>query len=1148
MSQPRDVGGGASRPVATSGRDSPSQADRRVVTVLFADLSGFTSLGERLDPEELTDLLRDCLAGLIAEIHAWDGWLEKQIGDALLAVFGAPVAHEDDPLRAVRTALAMLRRMAELNGRLQARIGRPLALHIGVNTGLVVMTRDLESGPGARLGELVVVGDTVNTAARLQQAAGPGQVFVGAATHAATRWAFDYAPLPPLSVKGKQAALAAYECLRELPRPARTGPGASRRLVGRDQELAVLREHLDRVAHGTGGLVVVEGEAGLGKSRLIAEAALHPGPEQLRLLRGHALSLTRGIRFWPFVELLRAFAGIEESDIGGLGWAKLERELGAWAGDDGADIGLYLGVLLGLPLAGDREAQIRFLDADKVNLQVFRAVRRLLQHLTGHRPLVVVLEDWHWADDASVQLLEHLLPLILTMPLLVVCTTRPQPDGPAARLIGAARRAVADRLAEIRLTPLSAAESSELVGEAFGLGTLQPGLAKVVLRRAEGNPFFLEEMVRALVDLGLVCQVAAGRWELSEAAAKTGIPDTVRGVIVARIDRLGEELKELLRVAAVVGRSFAHSLLCAISEHDRNVDVHLQELKLLDLVRERRQVPELEYMFRHALTQEAVYDSILLKRRRELHRAVARVVEEFLADRGTELYGLLAFHYARAEDWENAERCLLAAGDQAGGVAADAEALEYYQQALTAHDRLGGDRWSPLQHAQLQRKIGEALYRRGRNAEALEHLRAALAHLGAPFPVSRSGIRSSIVIGAAGQVAWLLRGGPTRAGGEADAAAVEIAHLYRVLCAIFLFTDPELYFLGSLRLARHAQRHNVPSGLVTACAQLGMVWDALERPALALRSHRRAVSIAERLDDPVAGALAQLGMGVHRLFARADWPAAREHLERSAETAWRTGDLRSWGTARSVLVVCHTISGEMERASAMAREQIQVGEDGGDDQICAWGMGNLGVALAMRGRLAEAGGQLARAVDILRSVPDYHALIALSAWLAWCELYQRRIEAALAVLDEAERVATELGLRGFFLTDLRQTRLEAMLYLVKRAGPGDRPRALSAARRACRTALVHGRVETYLLSRTYRLCGSCEWLRGREPRARRWWQRAVDHAERTGTWYSAAAAHTEIGVRTGDRQHLDRGASMFAEMGVDSAVLWSGAREGVQPG
>ncbi|HEV2258569.1 MAG TPA: AAA family ATPase [Streptosporangiaceae bacterium] len=1122
-------------------RGASARADRRVVTVLFADLSGFTALGERLDPEELTDLLRDCLAELTEEIHAREGWLEKQIGDALLAVFGAPVAHEDDPVRAVRAALAMRQRMAGVNARLQGRIGQPLSLHIGVNTGLVVMTRDLESGPGARLGELVVVGDTVNTAARLQQAAGPGQVFVGAATHAATNRVFGYAPLPPLSVKGKRGTLVAYECLRELPRPARGGPGVSARLIGRDGALAVIRACVDRVEHGSGGLVVVEGEAGLGKSRLVTEAGRDHDPQRLRWLQGNALPLTRGIRFWPFVELLGGFAGIGDGDAGDAGWAKLHSKLGGWVGDDGADIGLYLGVLLGLPLTGEREAQVRFLDADVVNLQVFRAVRRFLQHLAEQRPLVVVLEDWHWADDASVQLLEHLLPLTRAVPLLVVCTTRPQQDGPPARLIDAARREVAGRPAVVRLIPLSDAASAELAGEASGLGALPPGLREVVLRRAEGNPFFLEEIVRALVDLGLVRRGARGEWELSEAAGQAGIPDTVRGVIVARIDRLDEELKELLRVASVIGRSFARSLLQAIAEHDGDVDPRLRELQLLDLIRELRRVPELEYLFRHVLTQEAVYDSILLKRRRELHQAVARVIEQLAVGRGAELHGVLAFHYARAEDWENAERCLLAAGDQAGQVAADAEALEYYERALAAHDRLGADRWSPLQHAQLEGKIGEALYRRGRHTEALAHVRAALARLGAPFPESTTGIRSSVVIGAAGQAAWLLRGAPARAGGEADAAAVEIAHLYRVLCMIVFFTDPERYVLGCLRLARHARRHGVPADLATACAHLGMGWDALGQRGLGLRSHQRAVAVADRLGDPVVLALAQLCMGAHRLFADGDWPAAREHLERSAQTAWRTGDLRTWGIACQTLQLAHTISGELERGSVMARELARVGEDGGDGQIRAWGLVGLGIATGMGGRLAEAAALLAQAADMLRAVPDHFTLTIVSAWQALCELYQGHVQAAVAVLEEAERAAAELGLRGFPVTDLRQTRLEIAVYLAERAGPDERARALASARQASRAALSQGRADTYLLARTYRLCGSYEWLRGREQRARRWWQQAVEHAERTQTWYSAAAAHTEIGIRTGDREHLERGARMFAEMEVDLAALWPGA-------
>ena len=387
------------------------------------------------------------------------------------------------------------------------------------------------------------MGDTVNTAARLQQAAGPGQVFVGAATHAATNRVFGYALLPPLSAKGKQGTLVAYECLRELPRPARAGPGVSARLIGRDGDLTVLRECVDRVEHGSGGLVVVEGEAGLGKSRLVTEAGRDHDPQRLEWLQGNALPLTRGIRFWPFVELLGGFAGIQDGDAGGVGWAKLHSTLAGWAGDDGADIGLYLGVLLGLPLTGEREAQVRFLDAEVVNLQVFRAVRRFLQHLAGQRPLVVVLEDWHWADDASVQLLEHLLPLTRAVPLLVVCTTRPQQDGlpgPADRCRPSRGRRPAGR---------GPADSALGRGEcrAGGRGVRARRLAARAARggvaAGRGQPVLSGGDRPCAGRHGSGPPGGQGGWELSEAAGQAGIPDTVRGVIVARIDRLDEELR-----------------------------------------------------------------------------------------------------------------------------------------------------------------------------------------------------------------------------------------------------------------------------------------------------------------------------------------------------------------------------------------------------------------------------------------------------------------------------------------------------------------------------------------------------------------------------------------------------------------------------
>src|SRR5712691_585958 len=314
--------------VAETGVSATEVGDRRVVTALFSDLSGFTSLAEQLDPEDLTNLITECFSGLVEEVRLRGGWLEKQIGDALVAIFGAPVVHEDDPVRAVDAALAMRARMGEQNERLGARLGRPLELHIGVNTGLVVMGRGLETGEGD---EMVVLGDTVNVAARLQQVARAGQILVGEATYSSTSSLFDFRKLPPLTVKGKAEPLTAYECLRARARRVRAEEEIARvgsPLVGRDADLAAVLGCVERLGAGAGGVLAVLGEAGLGKSRLMAEARARL-PAAVHWLEGRALSFGQTISYFPFIEIVKTDAGIAEEDGEEEGWRKLEARVRA---------------------------------------------------------------------------------------------------------------------------------------------------------------------------------------------------------------------------------------------------------------------------------------------------------------------------------------------------------------------------------------------------------------------------------------------------------------------------------------------------------------------------------------------------------------------------------------------------------------------------------------------------------------------------------------------------------------------------------------------------------------------------------------------------------------------------------------------------
>jgi len=478
-------------------------------------------------------------------------------------------------------------------------------------------------------------------------------------------------------------------------------------LVGRDEQLAMLGWCVERVAGGEGVIAFVTADAGVGKSRLVAEARRR-APTDIRWLEGRTLSFGRTLSYWPFLEIVRSWAGIEEHDD--HGWPKLDASVRGVVGDEAPDLLPYLAALLGIQIPAELEDRVRYLEADGLARQIFRASWRLFAAIAVSRPLGLVFEDWHWADESSAELLEHLLGLVDTVPLLVVCISRPEVLDPLAPLRARAR----DRkltVTEIALTPLDRRESMQLVEKLLETDDLPAGILAAV-GRAEGNPFFLEELVRMFADDGVLQGGAVSR-----AAA----PATVRGIVAARVDRLDESLKEILRVAAVIGRFFTQQLVSAV--HDvADLDDSLRALERVDLI--RRLDPE-ELAFRHALTQEAVYDSILLTRRRELHERVAVAIEQRIPEAGDETVGVLAYHYARAERWDKAQEYLLRAGDYAREIAADAEALAYYRDAL----KVSEERLTPLERAQLNRKIGEAFFRRGENERALESLQRALTEL-----------------------------------------------------------------------------------------------------------------------------------------------------------------------------------------------------------------------------------------------------------------------------------------------------------------------------------------------------------------------------------------------------------------------------------
>jgi len=476
-----------------------------------------------------------------------------------------------------------------------------------------------------------------------------------------------------------------------MPRKLRGIAGLESPLVGREAEMGALREAVERLGVGVGGIVTLVGEAGLGKSRLVAELRKEAPLASLQWVEGRCLSYGTSIAYLLWLDVLRGLLGAKLDEPP----EKVRHKVQVWVQTlvpgQFQHIYPYLGRLMplrpelveGLPLEAKEEATVRDLEGEQLKAGTFRAVETLVECAASERPLVLVCEDLHWADPTSIELLEGLLALPDRVPLLFICVFRPERDHGSWRLRATAARDYPHRHIDLWLDPLSSAESEVLVGNLLRIEDLPPKLKERILRRAEGNPFYAEEIIRSLIDDGAIAQdETTGLWGATRDVADIAIPDTLHGVLMARIDRLQEETKRVLQLAAVIGRIFLYRVLAAIAQEERDLDEQLLTLQREEMIRERARVPELEYIFKHHLTQEAAYNGLLKRERRIFHRQVAEALERLFPDRIEEQVGLLAHHWERAEEPEKAIEYLSCAGDQARLAYAHQEAIDYYQRAL----------------------------------------------------------------------------------------------------------------------------------------------------------------------------------------------------------------------------------------------------------------------------------------------------------------------------------------------------------------------------------------------------------------------------------------------------------------------------------
>ena len=673
---------------------SSIEGERKQVTILFCDIANSTSLAERLGAEAYHGVVDGFFDLCLAEVHRYEGTINQFLGDGFMALFGAPIACEDHARRAVLTAVKIQK---EIKGNFQddqRSDETPLELRMGLNTGFVVVGT---IGDNLRM-DYTAVGDTTNIAARLQQKADPGQILISGSTSNVVRDYCKTQKIGELRLKGKTKKIPAWEVISVGESLTRFEVEAQKGLtnfVGRSSELNILHENFAQVISGNGQVVSLVGESGIGKSRLLLEFKRQLNYKEAKWLEGHALSYGKSMSFHPLIDLLKRNFQIEENDPEDKVVGKIHHGL-LKIGDD---------LLRTLPFqrylltSNSGDEAVQQMAPQMRRSEIFRSLRLLLLRAAELRPQILVFEDLHWFDQATEEALLFLVNSVQNSRVLVICTYRPEYTN-----------RIGDRTYHTRivLKSISNKDSLNMARSMLATDHLPESLQTMIVQKAEGNPLFVEEIVRSLLEFGVIRQ-EGNLYECVRDCDESFVPTSIQDVLSARIDRLEENRKQTLQIASVIGREFSYRLLKNLSDTTGSIEGILQDLVNIELLQVKQIFPEMVYIFKHALTQEVAYRSLLKVRRKHLHGQIGLSIEEIYKDRLAEFYEVLAYHFKMGEEWGKALEYLRKGGEKASQAYAIRDAIALYDQALEAVGRLG-DELSPQTVMEIYKTKSDLLY------------------------------------------------------------------------------------------------------------------------------------------------------------------------------------------------------------------------------------------------------------------------------------------------------------------------------------------------------------------------------------------------------------------------------------------------------
>lgn len=1124
------------------------ETERRQATVLFVKVSGYQELQEKVEPEEAASIMNSCFEMFSSIIEKYGGIKYRIMGNRLSALFGVPVAIENAPIEAVNAAIEIRNELYKLNA--EKRLKHTLDIHIGIDSGIVIAG---SLGPDGK--EYSVVGTTVEVASQIMDLTEKGKIYVGPKTHRYTRSGFDYQHLKPVSLKGKKEHVVLFELLSEKEKIYREQFGPDRmihsEMVGRNKELDRLELHVLKVINDEGSIVNVIGEAGIGKSRLVAELLIKDAIEKVTCLRGRALSFGKNLSYYPIIDILKSWGNIKEEDSESESAAKIEKIIRQIYPDGVDEVFPFIATLMGMKLSGKHADRVKGVEGDAMEKLILKNVRELIVRGAKLRPLVFILEDLHWSDMSTIELLESLYRLAENNRILFINLFRPNYKATTERLLESIRERCPGHHSEIYLEPLDEKQCDFLIQNLLKATGIPQNVRISIANRAEGNPFFIEEVLRSFIDEGVV-ELRGGEFKVTEKIDSVIIPETIKEVIMTRIDRLDERTKFLLKKASVIGRYFFYKILTIVAKTIEDIDEGLEYLQGVQLIQKRKRLEEIEYLFKHALAHEVTYESILLKMRKELHIKVAEAIESVFSDRLYEFYGMLAFHYSRGDEMEKAEEYLLKAGEEALKAAASYEALNYFQDAMELYLRKFGDAADMEKIASLQKKIGIALYFKGHLAESVEHFDKALEYWEVKRPKSKIKARVKLFI----DLLWIIKEiyfpskKRKRTPGKEENEIIESS--YRKITALVPI-DTHRMFTEAIGLFRRVVKFDLTE-VKHGLAFISGFSALFSYSGVSLKIGRKVLDYTKdyltKSDDKSIFAYNYWKLVYEYLSG--DWSEKQDFDEKLIDTmvirgeAWNaTGFLTQLGFIKIEL-------GDFSAAQKCCDKFQEIAEVYEDDYAKVRNYYVYTRQLLRSGKLYEVLNEAQKGVPFITKVGQPLAVIFLLGMKANAQILLKDISGAESSLQQAEElVSREKRISPLMISSYLTSQFLLNLFKLEKAIDSSDKLKIKQFRKSAfhfgKAALKNSEKYAAEKTKALRLMGVYFWLIGKQEKAFTWWDRSIAIGEKLNAQPELSRTYFEVGNRMLDEkckisqlnglkaeEYLEKARHLFTELEIRS--------------